>query len=115
MTPFRIALSLSPGNEQRYYWGSDAADIEASRNLAGIKSPAADAMIDAMLGATSSEDFIAATRALDRVLTAGRYAIPFWQFDVDRIAHRAEFKFPETTPIYGDGPNFMPDVWWYAP
>ena len=115
MTPFRIALSLSPGNEQRYYWGSDAADIEASRNLAGIKSPAADAMIDAMLGATSSEDFIAATRALDRVLTAGRYAIPFWQFDVDRIAHRAEFKFSDVTPIYGDGPNFMPDVWWYAP
>ena len=84
MAIFRRALSLSPGNEQRYYWGSEAADQEGSRNLMGVKSPAIDAMIDTMVGASSAEAFTAATRALDRVLTAGRYVIPFWQFTEDR-------------------------------
>lgn len=115
MTVFRRALSLSPGNEQRFYWGSEAADQEGSRNLMGMKSPAADAMIDALLTATAQEDFVAAVRALDRVLTAGRYVIPFWQFTTDRIAHDAAMKYPDTLPVYGDGPNFMPEVWWYAP
>ena len=64
MAIFRRALSLSPGNEQRYYWGSEAADQEGSRNLMGVKSPAIDAMIDTMVGASSAEDFTAATRAL---------------------------------------------------
>ena len=113
MTHFRRALSLSPGNEQRFYWGSDAATQEGSRNLMGVKSPAIDGLIDAMLGATSTEEFVAATRALDRVLTAGRYVIPFWQFDEGLIAHRKEMKYPDRIPLYGDGPNFMPEVWWW--
>ena len=112
MTPFRRALSLSPGNEQRFYWGSEAADQPGSRNLMGVKSPAVDAMIDRMLAATSTEEFLAATRALDRVLTAGRYVIPFWQFDEGLIAHRAFMKYPDYVPLYGDGPNYMPEVWW---
>ncbi|TMM54544.1 ABC transporter substrate-binding protein [Sulfitobacter sabulilitoris] len=115
MTTFRRALSLSPGTEQRFYWGSEAAAQEGSRNLMGVASPAVDAMIDAMLQARGQEDFVAATRALDRVLTAGRYVIPFWQYDAGLIAHIAEMKYPEPLPIYGDGPNFMPEVWWYAP
>ena len=113
MTPFRRSLSLSPGNEQRFYWGSAAADQEGSRNLMGVSSPAVDAMIDAMLTATSQEDFLAAVRALDRVLTAGRYVIPFWQYTQGQIAHIKEMRYPDTLPVYGDGPNFMPEVWWY--
>ncbi|WPZ24577.1 extracellular solute-binding protein [Sulfitobacter pontiacus] len=115
MAIFRRALSLSPGNEQRYYWGSEAADQEGSRNLMGVKSPAIDAMIDTMVGASSAEAFTAATRALDRVLTAGRYVIPFWQFTEDRIAHVAALKYPSHVPLYGDGPNYMPEVWWIEP
>lgn len=112
MAIFRRALSLSPGNEQRYYWGSEAADQPGSRNMMGAKSPAIDAMIDRMVRATTAQDFIAATRALDRVLTAGRYVVPFWQFTQDRIAHVAQMKYPVHVPLYGDGPNYMPEVWW---
>ncbi|GAA6187187.1 extracellular solute-binding protein [Litorivita sp. NS0012-18] len=113
MTYFRRDLSLSPGNEQRYYWGSQAADTNGSPNLMGLKSPAADAMIDALLTATEREDFLAAARALDRVLTTGRYVIPFYQFNLSRIAHSKNLHFPAATPIYGDGVWFMPEVWWY--
>lgn len=113
MTPYRRALSLSPGNEQRFYWGSAAAAQEGSRNLMGATSPVIDAMIDAMLTARTQEDFVAAVRALDRTLTAGRYVIPFWQYTVGRIAHDARLHFPQRLPIYGDGPNFMPQVWWF--
>lgn len=115
MTTYRRALSLSPGNEQRFYWGSEAAAQEGSRNLMGANSPAIDAMVDAMLTAQTEADFVAATRALDRLLTAGRYVIPFWQYTTGRIAHEASMHFPQTLPIYGDGPNFMPEVWWYDP
>ncbi|MDP5216274.1 extracellular solute-binding protein [Ruegeria sp. 2205SS24-7] len=113
MTYYRRALSLSPGNEQKLYWGSENAHTPGTRNLMGVSSPAVDAMIEHMLTATSREDFIAATRALDRLLISGRYVIPFWNFDVGRIAHVKEMKFPEALPIYGDGPQYMPDVWWY--
>ncbi|WP_458322205.1 extracellular solute-binding protein [Roseobacter sp. A03A-229] len=115
MTAFRRAVSLSPGNEQRFYWGSEAADQPGSRNLMGVQSASVDGMIDAMLSAKSEDDFSAAVRALDRVLTAGRYVIPFWQFTNGRIAHVKEMKFPDTLPIYGDGPEYMPQVWWYEP
>ncbi|EEB85716.1 extracellular solute-binding protein [Roseobacter sp. GAI101] len=115
MAIFRRALSLSPGNEQRYYWGSEAADQPGSRNLMGAKSPAIDALIDRMVGAQSTQEFTTATRALDRVLTAGRYVIPFWQFTQDRIAHIAALKYPDRVPLYGDGPNYMPEVWWIDP
>lgn len=113
ITSFRRALSLSPGNEQKFYWGTDAADLEGSRNLMGARNPAIDAMIDAMLTARDSADFIAATRALDRVLTAGRYVIPFWSFTEGRIAHVKEMAYPDTLPIYGDGAEWMPGVWWW--
>lgn len=113
LTKVRRELSLSPGNEQKLYWGSDGADQPGSRNLMGIASPAVDAMIDTMLSVTDPEDFVAATRALDRLLMAGRYVIPIWSFDKGRIAHKRALKFPQTLPIYGDRTGFMPDVWWY--
>jgi peptide/nickel transport system substrate-binding protein len=113
MTAFRRDLSLSPGNEQRLYWGSDGVDMPGTRNLMGMASPAADAMIDAMLTAETREEFTAAVRALDRVLTTGRYVIPIWQYDVGRIAHIRQLRYPDQQPIYGDRLGFMPDVWWY--
>ena len=80
----------------------------------GMKSAAAEAMIARMLEAESREDFIHATRALDRVLTTGRYVIPIHQYAVGRIAHKKELKYPkEHLPIYGDGVAFLPAVWWY--
>lgn len=106
-------LSLSPGNEQLLYWGIEAADTEGSRNWMGVKSPAAEAMVDAMLNAPDQEHFIAATRALDRILTAGRYVIPFWHNPEARLAHAKELKYPSRLPIYGDWIGFQPDLWWY--
>jgi len=113
MTSFRRDLSLSPGNEQRLYWGADGVETPGSRNLMGMNVPAADAMIDAMLAADSRADFVDAVRALDRVLMAGRYVIPIWQYDVGRIAHIRQLHHPDNLPIYGDRPGFMPHVWWY--
>ncbi|KIN72356.1 ABC transporter, periplasmic substrate-binding protein [Sulfitobacter guttiformis KCTC 32187] len=114
ITVFRRAMSLSPGNEQKLYWGSEAADQPGSRNLMGARSPAIDAMIGAMLTARDSTDFIAATRALDRILTAERFVIPFWSYTEGRIAHVRQMKYPATLPIYGDGAEWMPEVWWWA-
>lgn len=113
MTTFRRELSLSPGNEQRLYWGSGGANTPGTRNLMGMTSPAADALIDQMVNAESQDQFTTTVQALDRVLTTGRYVIPIWQFDVGRIAHIKQMKYPDTLPIYGDRTDFMPDVWWY--
>lgn len=114
MTRYTRSLSLSPGNEQWLYWGSAGVEAPGTRNWMGMAAPAADAMIGALLTAESHEEFIAAARALDRVLTTGRYVIPFWHSDVSRLAHRRELRFPETLPIYGDWLGFQPEVWWYA-
>jgi peptide/nickel transport system substrate-binding protein len=113
MTWYTRGLSLSPGNEQLLYWGSASADEPGSRNWMGAKSPAIDGLVGTMLTAESGEDFLAATRALDRVLTTGRYVIPVWHNPVSYIAHRKELKYPEDLPIYGDWIGWMPDVWWY--
>ena len=113
MTWFERGLSLSPGNEQNLYWSSEAADTEGSRNLMGIKSPAAEAMIEALLTSASQDDFLAAAKALDRVLTSGRYVVPVWYNPVSRIAHVKELKYPSKIPMYGDWIGFQPDVWWY--
>ena len=113
MTDIRRQFSLSPGNDQRLYWGSKTANAPGSRNLMGVESPAIDAMIDAMLSSTTSEDFSAATRALDRLLTAGRYVIPIHSFDVGRIAHVKEITYDhDHIPLYGDSVYFLPEVWW---
>ncbi len=113
MAWYTRALSLSPGNEQFLYWGAQGVTEPGSRNWMGMNSPAAEAMIKAMVESRSQEDFIAATRALDRVLTAGRYVIPVWFSKVSRIAHSAHLHYPERIPLYGDWPGFQPEVWWY--
>nr|WP_022704838.1 extracellular solute-binding protein [Pseudorhodobacter ferrugineus] len=113
MTHMIRNMSLSPGNEQTFYWGAAGVTEPGSRNLMGMNVPAAEAMIATLLNATSQEDFIAATHALDRILTAGRYVVPFWYAKTSRLAHAKELKYPTTLPIYGDWPGFQPDVWWY--
>ncbi|MDF1801332.1 extracellular solute-binding protein [Thalassovita sp.] len=111
--PFRRDLSLSPGNEQKLYWGAAGVEAPGTRNLMGMKSPAAEMMIDTMLSSQDRKEFIAASRALDRILMAGRYVIPIWSFGPDRIAHAKELNYPENTPIYGGRSGWIPDVWWY--
>lgn len=113
MTHFVRLMSLSPGNEQWLYWGSEGVTMPGTRNLAGVNSPAVEAMITTMLETDSAETFVAATRALDRALMAGRYAIPFWFSPVSRLAIAQGLHFPERLPIYGDWTGFLPEVWWY--
>jgi peptide/nickel transport system substrate-binding protein len=112
MTQYIRSLSLSPGNEQTLYWGSAGVTEPGTRNWMGMSSPAAEAMIEALLTSTDPEDFVAATRALDRVLTAGRYVVPIWYNQVSRIAHAAALTYPDRLPIYGDWIGFQPEVWW---
>lgn len=113
MTHYIRSLSLSPGNEQTLYWGSAGVTEPGTRNWMGMNSPAAEAMINTMLNAPDAQDFAAATQALDRILTTGRYVVPTWYSDVSRLAHVKELKFPERLPLYGDWLGFQPDVWWF--
>lgn len=114
MTYMIRTMSLSPGNEQNLYWSSEAADTEGSRNWMGVKSPAIDAVISAMLSARSQEEAASAAQALDRLLTAGRYVVPFWYADRNLIVHRKELKQPERVQLYGDwGYSYLPALWWY--
>lgn len=113
MTWLWIALSLSPGNEQMLYWGSRGVTEPGSRNFMGMDSPAAEAMVQAMVNARDPGDFTAAVRALDRILTAGRYVIPIWYPPVSHLAHIRELHYPKRIPLYGDWPGFLPETWWY--
>lgn len=113
MTYYRRGLSLSPGNEQYSYYGSENADQTGGRNLMGVKSPAVDAMIGRLLTSESQDDFVAAVKGLDRILTSGRYVIPIYQWNISRLAHAKELKYPENLPIFGDWPEWQPNVWWY--
>ncbi len=102
--------SMSPGNEQREYWGSDAADRDASRNYVGIKNPAIDAIIEKIIFAPAREDLEAATHALDRVLMWNHYVIPSYTILPDRIAYWDRFGHPEPYPKFTIG---FPTVWWW--
>jgi microcin C transport system substrate-binding protein len=103
--------SLSPGNEQREYWGSKAADVKGSRNLAGIKDAGIDALIDKVIFAKGREELVSATHALDRALLAGHYVVPQWGSGFTRTARWDRFSHPPTMPKYGRGS--FPTVWWY--
>jgi peptide/nickel transport system substrate-binding protein len=103
--------SLSPGNEQTIYWGSVAADQEGSRNYMGVKSPAVDAMIAALLSARTRPDFVSAVRALDRVLMSGSYVVPLFYLPEQWVARRAYIHHPAQTSLFG----FLPETWWHEP
>lgn len=100
--------SLSPGNEQKEFFGSQAADREGSRNYIGIKNPAVDVLIDKVISATSEETLETATRALDRVLLWNHYIIPNWHIPYDRIAYWNKFGIPDGFRI--TSPDMM--TWW---
>ncbi len=108
MIPYDWYTSLSPGNEQKYYWGSEAAGTPGARNYPGIKSPAMDAMITHLLNADGEAEFIAAARAMDRVLMSGHYVIPLYYQPTDNVARRAHLGAPGRTPLYG----FDITTWW---
>jgi len=103
--------TLSPGNEQNNRWSSVAADRDGSFNYAGAKDPAIDAMIAALLAAESDEDFVAATRALDRVLISGNYCVPLFYLPASRVARWVRIKHPDTMPISG----YQLPAWWADP
>lgn len=113
MTWYTRSFSLSPGNEQTLYWGSAGVTEPGTRNWMGMASPAAEALIANLVGATDYDELIATTQALDRVLMAGRYVIPVWFSKVSRIAHSSRLHYPDRIPLYGDWPGFQPEVWWY--
>ena len=109
MMDYRWEQSLSPGNEQLFYWGSDAADQQGSRNYMGVRSKAIDAMIAAMLRATERDDFVAATRALDRVLLSGFYVVPLYFPPTQWVARWTRIEHPATTSLFG----YLPETWWH--
>ena len=100
--------SLSPGNEQRNFWGTEAADLEGGRNTIGIKDPVIDAIIEKVISAPTRKDLIAAAKSLDRVLQWGHWVIPHWHTKYDRIAYWDKFGRPNITPTQGN--QFT--AWW---
>jgi peptide/nickel transport system substrate-binding protein len=103
--------SLSPGNEQSFYWGAAAADVPGTRNYMGVKSAAVDAMIEAMLAARERPDFVAAVRALDRVLISGFYVVPLFHVPDQWVARWTHVERPSETSLYG----YLPETWWRQP
>ena len=112
MTSVVWRQSLSPGNEQRDFWSSEAADRPGTRNLAGIKDPIVDYLIDEVITAPERRSLVAACRALDRVLLWGYYCIPNWHIRTYRIAYWNKFSRPEVKPKYALG---FTDTWWVDP
>ncbi len=111
MIQYRWDESLSPGNEQAFYWGSASADEQGSRNYMGVRSAAVDAMIAAMLKAEQRADFVAAVRALDRVLLSGQFVVPLYHLPVQWVARWRSIHHPAATSLYG----YLPEVWWREP
>ncbi|MEP6838091.1 MAG: extracellular solute-binding protein [Bradyrhizobium sp.] len=103
--------SLSPGNEQSFYWGSQAADIPGTRNYMGARDPAIDALIAALLEAHERPAFVSAVRALDRTLMSGFYAIPLFNVQEQWIARWNRIERPEKTALTG----YLPETWWHKP
>jgi microcin C transport system substrate-binding protein len=103
--------SLSPGNEQRDFFGSSAADRPGSRNLPGIKNPAIDALIERIIFAKDRAELVAACKAMDRVLLWNSYVVPQFTYGFQRYARWDRFSHPEPLPKYGV--SGFPTVWWW--
>lgn len=110
MTTQRYALRLTPGVEVKSYWGSDAAAMDGSFNLAGIKDPVVDALITKVIEAKSRAELATATRALDRVLRAGQYWVPHWYKAMHNVAFWDKYARPAVKPKYDEG---VIETWWY--
>ena len=101
-------VSLSPGNEQQFYWGSEVGKKDGSRNYSGINSPVIDALIEKLISANDRVELITAIHALDRVLLWGHYVIPLYHSNKDRIAYWDFFEYPDKIPLYG----IVIESWW---
>jgi microcin C transport system substrate-binding protein len=110
VTTQRYALRLTPGIELRSYWGSEAAKMDGSFNLAGISDPVVDALIDKVVAAKSRAELVTATRAIDRVLRAGHYWVPHWYKASYSVAYWNKFSRPAVQPTYDAG---VLDTWWF--
>lgn len=108
MVQWTWLASLSPGNEQMNRWSTESADTELSLNYPGVKDPAVNAMIEALLAARERPEFISAVRALDRVLISGDYVIPLYHVRSNWVAHWSDISHPERLPLSG----FALDTWW---
>jgi peptide/nickel transport system substrate-binding protein len=111
MIEYRWDESLSPGNEQSIYWSSAAAGEPGSRNYMGVKSPAVDAMIAALLRANTRADLVDAVRALDRVLISGSYVVPLFYLPDQWVARWNYIQHPARTSLFG----YLPETWWRQP
>jgi microcin C transport system substrate-binding protein len=101
--------SVSPGNEQREDWTSEAADTPGSDNLAGVRDPVVDELVELVISAPDRETLIATTKALDRVLLWGHYTIPHWNIPGFRVVYWNKFSRPEVLPSLSHG---FPSIWW---
>ena len=110
ITTERYQMRNTPGVELRSYFGSAAAKMDGSLNLAGIADPAVDALVERVVGAKSRDELEIAARALDRVLRAGHYWVPHWYKASNTIAYWDKFSRPETKPRFDRG---VLDTWWY--
>ena len=104
-------VSLSPGNEQQFYWGSEVGKKDGSKNYAGVDSPVVDYLIEKLIGAKTREELTSAIHALDRVLLWGHYVIPLYHSNTDRIAYWNFLEYPDTIPLYG----IVIESWWHNP
>ncbi|MDR3422248.1 MAG: extracellular solute-binding protein [Xanthobacteraceae bacterium] len=111
MIEYRWEESLSPGNEQAIYWGSAAADEQGSRNYMGVRSAGINAMIAALLRARERPDFVAAVRALDRLLVSGSYVVPLFYLPEQWVARWTSIAHPARTSLFG----YLPETWWHQP
>jgi peptide/nickel transport system substrate-binding protein len=111
MVPYIWDQSLSPGNEQAFYFGSGAADTPGTRNFMGLKSKAADAMIEALLAARERSDFVSAVRALDRVLMSARFSVPLFYTPGQWVARWRKVERPSEVSLSGT----LAESWWQAP
>ncbi len=110
LTTERYSLRLTPGVEIKTYWGSEAAGLDGSFNLAGIKDPVVDALIAKVIEAKSRAELLTATHAIDRVLRAGHYWVPHWYKAAHTVAFWNKFSRPKVQPKYDPG---VIDTWWY--
>ncbi|WP_338926728.1 ABC transporter substrate-binding protein [Mycetohabitans endofungorum] len=115
MTSLRYPDVEVPGSEQLARFGSRAADEPGSDNLFGLKSPAVDAILHALLAARTMDELVAASRALDRVLLHGYYVVPQWYSSVHRIAYRCTLAYPRPGPPYYTAEEWVRSLWWQAP
>lgn len=104
--------SMSPGNELKSRFHSQAVNTKGARNLSGIDNPVVDALIERVLNAENRQQLLIASRALDRVLLFGEYLVPNWYIDKHRVAYRHTFDYPETLPLYYDPITMLIKSWW---